>query len=280
MNKVSKNVGFLGCGKMASAIIQGVLNSKFLDNSQIIASEINEEFANAKKEELKINVVTDNKFVAKNSDVIFLAVKPHFIKEVLEEITEELFDKEFVGEKLIVSIAAGVSIKTIEDTIGHDVMGFGAQIIRVMPNAPAVIQEGMSGIVKGRWAKDEDVEFVEKFLSNIGKCMVIDEDKIDVLTAVSGSGPAFFYQIINEMAKAGEKLGLNYEKSLILAAQTAIGSAKLLIESDLPAETLIQNVATKGGCTEVGVNFMNESNTKDLFFELIKKTAEKSKGLG
>lgn len=268
--KIGKKVGFIGCGKMASTIIKGVLDSKFLSPNNMIASEVNEDFANAKKAELGIDVVTDNKAVAKNSDVIFLATKPHFIKDILNEIKDELNK-----DKLIVSIAAGISTKTIEDTIDKEI-----PVIRVMPNAPALILEGMSGIVQGKFAKTEHIEFVKEFLSNIGKCIVIDEDKIDVLTAISGSGPAFFYQILNEMAIAGERLGLDYKSSLMLAAQTAIGSAKLMMESDLSAEELIKSVATKGGCTEVGVNFMNEQNTRNLFYELIKKTADQAQALG
>lgn len=280
MNKDNVKVGFIGCGHMATAIIKGVLDSKFLSPNNIVASEISEEFALKKKAELGIEVVTDNKSVAKNSDVIFLATKPNFIKDVLEEIIDELFENEFISDKVIVSIAAGVSTRTIEDTIGHDVMGFGAHVIRVMPNAPAMILEGMSGIVKGKWASDEDIQFVQGFLSQIGKCLVIDEDKIDVLTAISGSGPAFFYKTINEIARAGEKLGLDYQSALLLSIQTAIGSAKLMLESEQTPEELIAGIATKGGCTQVGVDFMESANSKGLFFETIKKTAEKAKGLG
>lgn len=270
MNKMDKKIGFIGCGHMASAIIKGVLDSKFLANTQIIASEINAEIAAKKKAELNIEVVIDNRILAKNSDVIFLATKPNYIKDVLKEIKDELSPY-----KLIVSIAAGVSTKAIEDEIGFEI-----PVIRVMPNAPAVILEGMSGIVKGRFAKAEHIEFVKEFLSNIGKCLVIDEDKIDILTAISGSGPAFFYKMINEIARAGEKLGLEYDKALLLSIQTAIGSAKLMLGSDLQPEELIANIATKGGCTQVGVDFMESANSKELFFETIKKTAEKAKTLG
>lgn len=270
MNNDFKKIGSIGCGKMASAIIQGVLSSGFVSHSHIIASEVNEELALSKQESLKIDVLTDNKAVAKTSNVIFLATKPNYIKEVLEEIKEELNDK-----KLIVSIAAGVSTKTIEDTVGKEIA-----VIRVMPNGPALILEGMSGIVKGKFATEEHVEFIKEFLSNIGKCLVVEEDKIDVLTAISGSGPAFFYHIINDMARAGEKLGLDYEKSLLLATQTAIGSAKLMLESTLSPEELIQNIATNGGCTQVGVNYLEEQNISEMIFETIKKTAEKAKNLG
>ena len=267
---IGQKIGFIGCGKMASAIIQGVLDSEFLNRDQIIASEVSEEFANQKKSELKIEVTTDNKIVAKNSDVIFLATKPHFIKDVLKEIRDEL-----TQDKLIVSIAAGISTQSIEDEIDKDIA-----VVRVMPNAPAVIQEGMSGIAKGKFAQEKHIEFVQDFLSNIGKCIVIDESQIDILTAISGSGPAFFYQIINEMALAGEKLGLNYQKSLLLAAQTAIGSAKLVLQSELTPSELVKSVATKGGCTQVGVDFMESQHTQELFYELIKQTAQKAKNLG
>lgn len=268
--KTDRQIGFIGCGKMATAIIKGVLSSGFLEQTQIIASEVNKEFAMQKSAELNIEVVTDNKIVAKNSDIIFLATKPHFIAGVLKEI-----DNELTADKLIVSIAAGISTKTIEDEIGKNV-----PVVRVMPNAPAVILEGMSGIVKGQFASSEHVDFVVDLLSKIGKCIVVNEDKIDILTAISGSGPAFFFQIINQMAIAGEKLGLEYEKSLVLAAQTALGSSKLMLESELTAEELIKSVATKGGCTEVGIDYMESQNTSELFYQLIKQTADKAKSLG
>lgn len=269
MNKYNK-IGFIGCGKMASAIIKGVLESGFVKNTDIISSELTEEIAHAKSKELNIEVVTDNTLVAKNSDVIFLAVKPHFIDVVVQQIKGELTE-----DKLIVSIAAGVCTSAIEKSAGIQI-----PVIRVMPNAPMMVLEGMSGVVRGRWAADEHIDFVKHIFCNLGKCILIDEDKIDVLTAISGSGPAFFYKILHEMALAGEELGLVYEDALLLAAQTSIGSAKLMLESALPAKQLIDNVSTKGGCTEVGVNVMDERNTKELFYEIIKQTAEKSKALG
>lgn len=270
MNEIKKKTGFIGCGHMASAIIKGILSSDFLKNDEVCASEIDEQFAQSKKKELAIEVFTDNKIVAKNSDVIFLAVKPNYVKDVLQEIKDEL-----TPDKLIVSIAAGVSTKAIEDEIVKEI-----PVIRVMPNAPAMILEGMSGIVSGKYIKDEHIEFVKNLLSTIGKCIILDEDKIDILTAISGSGPAFFYEIIHEMALGGEKLGLNYEDAILLAAQTAIGSAKLLLQSDLTPEELVQGIATKGGCTQVGVDFMKKSNTQELFYEIIKQTADKAKALG
>lgn len=270
MNKTDKKVGFIGCGHMASAIIKGIINSGFILSENVIASEVNEEFAHKKEKELGIEVFTDNKILAKNSDVIILATKPNGIQDILEEIRNELTE-----DKLLVSIAAGVSTEKIESFISKEV-----PVIRVMPNAPAMVLEGMSGIVRGKWVNNEQLEFIQNLLSNIGKCMVIDEDKIDILTAISGSGPALFYKTINEIARAGEKLGLEYENALLLSIQTAIGSSKLMLESELTPEELISNIATPGGCTQVGVDFMESAKSKELFFETIKRIAEKAKNLG
>lgn len=270
MNKKDTKIGFIGCGHMASAIISGIISSNFIASENICASEVNEDFAKKKKNELGIEVYTNNKLIAKNSNVIFIATKPNLVKDVLREIRDE-----FTSDKLVVSIAAGVSTQTIENEIEKEI-----PVVRVMPNAPAMVLEGMSGIVCGKYAENEHVEFVKNLLSNIGKCIVIEENKIDVLTAISGSGPAFFYEIIHEMALAGEKLGLDYDKSILLAAQTAIGSAKLMLQSELTPAELVKNISTKGGCTEVGVSFMKDAKTDEIFYEIIKKTADKANALG
>ena len=267
---MNKKIGFIGCGKMASAIIEGVISSNFLDSSCIQASETSEDFAKQKSETLGINVITNNKELAKNADFIFIATKPNYVQEVLEEIKDQI-----TPEKVVVSIAAGVTTGFIS-SITPD----STRIIRVMPNTPALVCEGMSGVAKGSAATDSDVQFVVDLLSSVGKCIVIEESQIDILTAISGSGPAFYYKVINEIARAGEKLGLEYEKSLLLSIQTAIGSAKMLLNSDKSAEELIASVATQGGCTRVGVDYMDEANTEDIFLNLIDKTAQKAKALG
>ena len=117
-------------------------------------------------------------------------------------------------------------------------------------------------------------------LSTIGRCIIVEESQIDIVTAISGSGPAFFYKVINDIARAGEKLGLDYEKSLLLSIQTAIGSAKMALNRTISMEELISNVATKGGCTRVGVDCMEEENSEQMFYEVIKSTAEKAHALG
>ena len=121
-----------------------------------------------------------------------------------------------------------------------------------MPNTPALVKLGMFGVCKGSNAADTDLNLIEDLLSVIGKCITVEENQMDIVTAISGSGPAFFYQVIEDMARAGEKLGLDYEKALILAAQTALGSAQMVFNrGETTVQTLIDNVATKGGCTFV-----------------------------
>lgn len=267
---MNKKVGFIGCGKMASAIIKGVLSACCKPDVEIKGSEVNCEIAELAHNRLGIEVLTDNRLLTMDSDVIFLATKPNYVPQVLEEIRDEI-----TPDKLVVSIAAGVSTEKIENILGQ------RRVIRVMPNTPALVQEGMSGVCKGAYAAEEDAEFVMKLLSNIGKVIEVEESQIDIVTAISGSGPAFFYQVIEDMARAGEKLGLEYEKCLLLATQTALGSAKMVMNrGELSVQTLIDNVATKGGCTFVGIQTMKEESSDKLFYDVIEKTAVKANKLG
>lgn len=267
---MNKKIGFIGCGKMASAIIAGVLKSDLREKLIIKGSEVNPEIAEAAERRLGIPVLTDNNALVMDSDIIFIATKPNYVENILEEIKGEITDN-----KLIVSIAAGVSTEKINKIIGQK------RVIRVMPNTPALVGQGMSGVCKGEFATEEDAEFVMNLLSSIGKCIEVEENQIDIVTAISGSGPAFFYKVIEDMARAGEKLGLEYEKSLMLATQTALGSA-VMVENrgETSVQTLIDNVATKGGCTFVGISVMNEEESEKLFYNVIEKTTAKAHELG
>lgn len=255
---------------MASAIISGILNSNQAENFSISGSEVNEEIAKSASDRLNIEVITDNKKLAKNSDIVFIATKPNTVTEVLNEIKENLNIN-----TLLVSIAAGVCTEKIEKIVPQN------RVIRIMPNTPALVKLGMFGVCKGSNASDTDLNLIEDLLSVIGKCITVKENQMDIVTAISGSGPAFFYQVIEDMARAGEKLGLDYEKALILAAQTALGSAQMVFNrGETTVQTLIDNVATKGGCTFVGICEMKDGHSDKLFFDVIDKTAKKANALG
>ena len=266
----SFNIGFIGSGKMASAIIKGLIKSGFAKPENLIATQAETEGVEEKSKDLGIRIILDNKPLVEKSDIIFIATKPNQVEGVLKEISPLI-----TADKLVVSIAAGVTTGFIESNLPA-----GTRVIRVMPNTPALVNEGMSGICGGKSAKADDLEYIQKMLSTIGKCIIVDESQIDIVTAISGSGPAFFYKVINDIARAGEKLGLDYEKSLLLSIQTAIGSAKMALNRTVSMEELISNVATKGGCTRVGVDCMEEEKSDKLFFDVIKSTTEKAHALG
>jgi pyrroline-5-carboxylate reductase len=265
------NIGFIGCGKMAGAIIKGLLKSGFTDSQHILATQAELEGIAEKSASLGIEIFMDNKILVQKSDVIFLATKPNQVLDVLKEISPYVN-----SEKLIVSIAAGVRTEKLEANLPLQ-----TRVIRVMPNTPALIGEGMSGIVKGKYSTDLDVDYIRELLSTIGKCIIVDDEpQMDIVTAISGSGPAFFYKLIDDIAKAGQALGLDYEKALLLSIQTAIGSAKMALNREISMEQLVSNVATKGGCTRVGVDVMEEVDTTKIFANVIKQTAIKAKELG
>ena len=262
-------LGFIGCGKMAGAIIKGIIKSNFIKPENILASKSNPNNLEKTSKELGIKITLNNKEVAEFGDIIFIGVKPNQVKNVLEEIKPLI-----TQDKLIVSMAAGVKIADIENILPV------AKVIRIMPNTPVIVNEGMTGICIGKWVNDKELEFVKKIFDATGQSVVIEESQIDIVTAISGSGPAFFYKIINDIAHAGEKLGLDYDKALLLSIQTAIGSAKMALNRNISMEELISNVATKGGCTRVGVDVMENMNLEKILYNVIEKTAEKAKGLG
>ena len=232
---------------MAGAIIKGLIKTSFAKPEELIATQAETEGIDEKSRELGIKIILDNKELAQNSEVIFIATKPNQAADVLEEI------KPFItSDKLIASIAAGVTTEKLE-----------------------------SHLPENTRVKKEDLDYIYKLLSTIGKCIVVDDEaQIDIVTAISGSGPAFYYKVINEIARAGEKLGLDYEKALLLSIQTAIGSAKMALNREISMEELISNVATKGGCTRVGVDCMDKYDTEKLFYDVIKSTTEKACALG
>lgn len=265
MNKI----GFIGAGKMATAIIKGIIDSGFCESKNILVSDVNEEALKKMKEDLNITPATSNNEVVKNSDIIFFAVKPFVMKDVLSGVKADFNDK-----KLLVSIAAGVSTETIEQFAGE------TSVIRVMPNTPAFVKAGMSAVCKGKFATEEQADLVCEIMGSLGRAIKEDEKNIDVITAISGSGPAYFYYFINEFAKSGVKYGLDEKTALILAAQTALGSAKMALETDIPLETLIKNVTTPGGCTEVGNNILAENKTNEIIDKVVKGTMDKAAALG
>ena len=265
MNKI----GFIGGGKMATAIMKGIINSNWCEVKSIFVSDKNEDALKTLEKDYAVQTTLNNIEVVKNSKIILFAVKPFVLRDVLTEIKPYL-----TKEHIIFSIAAGISIKTIEEIVGE------IPVVRIMPNTPALVNEGMSAICRGNFAKDEHSKIALEIFKSVGKVVEADEKYIDIITAISGSGPAFYYYIIDEIAKAGEKLGLNYQTCLKLSAQTAYGAAKMIMETDVDPEQLIVNVTTPGGCTAVGNEVLKEEKISEILFDTIEKTAQKAYELG
>ena len=265
MNKI----GFIGGGKMATAIMKGIINSNWCEAKNIFVSDKNEDALKTLEKDYAVQTTLNNIEVVKNSKIILFAVKPFVLRDVLAEIKPYL-----TKEHIIFSIAAGISIKTMEEIVGE------IPVVRIMPNTPALVNEGMSAICKGNYANDEHSKIALEIFKSVGKVVEADEKYIDIITAISGSGPAFYYYIIDEIAKAGEKLGLDYQTCLKLSAQTAYGSAKMIMETDVNPEQLIVNVTTPGGCTAVGNEVLKEQEISKILFDTIEKTAQKAYELG
>ena len=265
MNKI----GFIGGGKMATAIMKGIINSNWCEAKNIFVSDKNEDALKILEKEYAVQTSLDNIEIVKNSKILLFAVKPFVLRDVLNEIKPYL-----TKEHIIFSIAAGISIKTMEEIVGD------IPVVRIMPNTPALVNEGMSAICKGNFANEEHSQIALEIFKSVGKVVESDEKYIDIITAISGSGPAFYYYIIDEIAKAGEKLGLDYQTCLKLSAQTAYGAAKMIMETDVNPEQLIVNVTTPGGCTAVGNEVLKEQEISKILFDTIEKTAQKAYELG
>ena len=249
--------------------MKGIINSNWCEAKNIFVSDKNEEALKYLEKEYAVQTSLNNIEVVKNSKIILFAVKPFILRDVLNEIKPYL-----TKEHIILSIAAGISIKTMEEIVGE------IPVVRIMPNTPALVNEGMSAICKGNFAQEEHSKIALEIFKSVGKVVEADEKYIDIITAISGSGPAFYYYVINEIAKAGEKLGLDYSTCLKLSAQTAYGAAKMIMETDVNPEQLITNVTTPGGCTAVGNEVLKEQKISDILFDTIEKTAQKAYELG
>lgn len=265
---ISKKIGFIGAGKMAEALIKALIEKKIVRAVNIIASDISSARLAKIKKQTGINTAKNNKEVVKKSDVVFLAVKPQNMNSVLDEI-KKIVRK----EQMIVSIAAGIKLKTIEKKLN-------AKIVRVMPNTPCLVGEMAAGFSVGKKVTNSEKIIVDEILNSAGKAFLLTEKQLDAVTALSGSGPAFFAYFTDAMAKAAIKQGLNKDAAYELAFQTCKGTGKLLQETGLAPEELIKMVASPKGTTEAGLKVLNNSQIKKILQKTINAAVKRSKELG
>jgi pyrroline-5-carboxylate reductase len=257
------NIAIVGAGVMGEGVINSLLKAGISSRSILINDKCSE-----RVQKLQASYGVNSGSISE-ADAVFLAVKPQDFETCIEELKVELRDG-----TLLVSLLAGVRISSIESSVGNRL-----RVIRVMPNTPLLLGEGMSVITKGRSGSETDLAWVSRMLSNSGKTLVVDEELMDAVTAVSGSGPAYFYGFVEAMIKAAMKLGLTEQDAKLLVHQTLIGAAKMVQESGKDAATLRGEVTSPNGTTAAALNSFHTSGWEDIVYRAIKAAMDRSREL-
>ena len=266
----NKRVGFVGTGNMGEALIHGLLHGHLCRPDQILCSDVRPERLKAIREKYGVKGTSHNTEVVKQSDIIILAVKPQIMKQVVDEIAKYLD-----LSKLIISIAAGVPLEAIESCAKKEL-----KLIRVMPNICVSVREGVSAIAGGKHIHKEDLMIAKTIFDSVGKSLFIEEYLLDAVTGLSGSGPAYIFLIIDALADAGVKVGLSRDDTLILASQTVLGAAKMLIETGEHPGKLKDLVTSPGGTAIAGLHTLEEGGLRTTLINAVEVATQRSKVLG
>ena len=253
---------------MADAIIASLVRSKLAAASDIYASDVSAERRSELRRKHGVNVYASNTRMTETAEIVFLAVKPQDLDAVVKEIAPGL-----TREHMLISIAAGRTLAQIEAGAPR------ARVVRVMPNVACMVGEGMSAFALGAHALEGDRYLVRKLLSCFGKVLELKEDLFDAVTALSGSGPAFFAYVLARLADGGQKEGLTRADALVLATQTMLGTARLLLQEQISPEDLIARVASPNGTTVEGLKVLESSTVAQVMEETIRAAARRSREL-
>ena len=263
-------IGFLGAGKMATALARGLVNAKLVTAKQLVAAD---PFDAARKHftaATGAKTVAANRDVAASATVLLLATKPDQVAAALAEISGA-----FSKKHLLISIAAGVTLAKLEAALPA-----GARVIRVMPNTPALVGAGASAFALGKNATAADGELAKKLLSAVGVAMQVKEGLLDAVTGLSGSGPAYVYQFIEALSDGGVAAGLPRDIATKLAAQTVLGGAKMVLETGVHPGALKDQVTSPGGTTIEGIHELEKGRLRAAVISAVRAATEKSKKLG
>ena len=261
-------VTLIGAGKMSEAMIGAMIGSKTVKAHEIFASDIHRSRRDVLKRKYGINVYSRNQLAIGDSDVILLAIKPQELDGVLAEIADVISN-----QQIVVSIAAGKTISDMEKILGDK------RVVRVMPNIACLAGEAMSVYCGGTRATQSDKKTVAKLLGCFGKVLELPEKRFDAVTAISGSGPAFFTHLALCMVEAGIAEGLKREEALLLAQQTMLGTARLMLDKDYSPDALIKAVSSAKGTTEAGMKVLGKPATAEIISMTVHAAAERSKEL-
>ena len=265
----SMKYGFIGCGNMAAAIINGALAKGILAKEDILASVKTESSAKRIQETMGIACTTDNLSVASQADYLFLAVKPQFCEEVALEVR----GKRKKGQ-VLVSIAAGKTLAWLKEKFGEN-----EKIIRTMPNTPALVGEGITGVCPDDLVSREETDLVLELLNSFGKAAVVTEPILDIVGAVSGSSPAFVFMFIEALADGAVAEGMPRAQAYTFAAQSVLGSARMVLETGLHPGALKDMVCSPGGTTIEGVNVLEKEGMRSAVMDAVRACIAKTKKL-
>lgn len=262
-------IGFIGCGNMASAMIGGILKKGIFTKEEIIVSNLTEEGSRRSKEKLGVMTTRENRQVAENAKIVVLAVKPQFYEEVLNEIKDVL-----TKEHILVGIAPGKTLSWLEEKCAQPL-----KIVRLMPNTPAQVGEGMTGVCFNERVSEEEKKEICAITDSFGCTEVIPERLMEGLSAVTGCSPAYVFMFLEAMADAAVHQGMPRKQAYRLAAQAVLGSAKMLLETEMHPGELKDMVCSPAGSTIEGVRMLEKNGFRSAVFEALCAAAEKGKKL-
>jgi pyrroline-5-carboxylate reductase len=262
-------VAVLGAGKMGGILLQAFLKQNLFAPAQIHATVAHAERALALSTQWGVDVSTDNLAAVKQSDLILLGVKPFQVPDVVEEIKPAL-----TGEKTLVSFAASVKTRAIEDAAGLEI-----GVIRAMPNTPSALGAGAAALCRGRFVSAAQMELAQRIFETVGRTVIVDEKHMDAVTGLSASGPAYIYIIIEALAEAGVKVGLPRDTATQLAAQTTFGAAKMVLDTGYHPALLKDAVTTPAGCTIDGILELEEGGLRVTLIKAVMRATERAKQL-
>ncbi len=264
-------IGVIGAGNMGMAIANGMVSKEIFKACEICVCDKSTEKLSLAREK-GFGAFEDEKELYKNSETVITAVKPQNYEKMITSLAET---KSECGDRLIITIAAGISISYIQKFMGET-----ARVIRVMPNTPLMIGEGASVLSKSGSVSEKEFMMARQIFSAMGVAEVMPEEMINVSTAVNGSGPAYFYYVVEAMTKAAVAMGMDEEKAIVLAAKTMEGAAKMILKGEKTPEKLRIDVSSPGGTTLEALHVFDEHKMDDIIVEAMKACKERAAKLG
>lgn len=262
-------IAVIGAGKLGEALIGGMLDAKIVKKDQFIATAAHRERLDLIQKKLGIKVTLSNGEAVRKSHLVLLCVKPQTVEEVLRQIADDLTPRH-----VLISVAASVSTRFMEGILAKPI-----PVIRAMPNTPCLIREGMTAVARGTHASDSQVEMAQRMFSAIGRCLIVDEKHMDAVTALSASGPAFVYTIIESLIEGGVKVGLPRDVATLMAAQMVHGAANMVLQTGEHPAKLKDIVTTPAGCTVDGLLEIEEGGLRVTLIKAVDRATRRAREL-